>query len=394
MKNKKIKQKIWIQKRVFLSFFIFTMLILNVFALSIYFFTIKNIEKKSQVVILDKNLFWNSILKIEKTENLSDLEKFQKDFVKFLFILNFLLIFLTFIFSYLITKKSLRPLLDLSKFLDDFDFKWKNSSNSKKFYEFENFYWDSEFWKLISSINKFISQNKKILDSQINFIQDVNHELKTPLMQIESNLEIIENKIKDKRNLENIIENIIEKLNQIWNSTKNINEIISNLWFILRWEKILKKKENINLEKYFLNLIEKNKILAEEKNLKIILEKEKNLEEKELEIQNNEYYLDRLFWNLLSNAIFYNNSWKLKKSKIFIKIWKNFVKIIDKWIWIEQLEIEKIFDRFYRSPNSWVFYENWNWLWLIIVKKICNLFWWKIEVKSEIWKWSEFKIIF
>ena len=161
MKNKKIKQKIWIQKRVFLSFFIFTMLILNFFALSIYFFTIKNIEKKSQVVILDKNLFWNSILKIEKTENLSDLEKFQKDFVKFLFILNFLLMFLTFIFSYLITKKSLRPLLDLSKFLDDFDFKWKNSSNSKEFYAFENFYWDSEFWKLISSINKFISQNKK-----------------------------------------------------------------------------------------------------------------------------------------------------------------------------------------------------------------------------------------
>jgi len=364
-----MKEKIWIQKRVFLSFSIFTIVILNFFAWSIYFFVKKNIEEKSQIIVIDKNIFWNSVLKIDSTKNLSDLEKFRVEFLKFLFVLNIFLVVLTFIFSFFITKKALRPLLDLSKFLDNYDFK------NKKI--FENFYWKSELWKLISSINKFILENKKIFESQINFIQDTSHELKTPLMQINSNLEILEWIIFD--------EKILNKLKEIWNSVKNIDEIISNLWFILRWEKELKQKKKINLWKYFENFLKKFENLAKKKNIEIVLQKNFDLE-----IENNEYYLDRLFWNLLSNAIFYNNwSWK-----IFVEIWKKFVKIKDQWIWIKKEEIEKIFDRFYRSQNSWLFYQDWSWLWLVIVKKICDFFGWKIEVSSEVWKGSEFKIVF
>jgi signal transduction histidine kinase len=98
--------------------------------------------------------------------------------------------------------------------------------------------------------------------------------------------------------------------------------------------------------------------------------------------------LDRLFWNIISNSIFYNE-WN---NEIKIIIDKNNIIIEDKWIWINKEEIGKIFTRFYRNKNSWLYYKNWNWLWLVIVKKICDMFWWKIDIDSELKKWTKISI--
>ena len=132
-----------------------------------------------------------------------------------------------------------------------------------------------------------------------------------------------------------------------------------------------------------MKVIEKYKPLAENKKIKIEI-----INNCELIILNNSYYLDRLFWNVLSNAIFYNN-WN---NNIQIIIEKDKVIIKDEWIWIKKDELEKIFTRFYRNKDSWLYYKNWNWLWLVIVKKICDIFWWKISINSEIWEWTKIKI--
>jgi signal transduction histidine kinase len=123
---------------------------------------------------------------------------------------------------------------------------------------------------------------------------------------------------------------------------------------------------------------------SREKNIVIKLEKTWNLE-----VENNVYYLDRLFWNLLSNAIFYNK-WN---NEIKVIVYSDSVEIIDKWIWIEKTDLEKIFNRFYRNANSGLYYKNWNWLWLTIAQKICDIFWWKIEIESEVWVWSIFRVV-
>ena len=76
------------------------------------------------------------------------------------------------------------------------------------------------------SINKLICKSKNILEEQKRFIQDSSHELKTPLMQIDTNIELLEERIDDPK--------ILEKLKNIKNSSENINHIVSNLSFILR----------------------------------------------------------------------------------------------------------------------------------------------------------------
>ncbi len=422
-----MKKKLWIKARVFLSFSIFIIIIINIFAYLLYYFVSENIKYNTQKSILNEfetiktfidlqsssifslpkyeiekisNLWfyfyiWNNDKDLQRNykiwfktdentivfrgdykwfniiiwKNTQDFNNFKKSFIEILISLNIFIILSIFLLSYFITSFSLKPLLKLSSFLN-------NYKNLYKHKLIKNNYPNTEIWDLTDAINNFIKQNKEILESQIDFIQDVNHELKTPLMQIESNIELIENKIKNKKTK--------ERLKSIKYSIYNINEIISNLWFILRWEKIIKKKEKIIMSNYFSNLIKKYKELAEKKDIKI-----KIVKNYDLVIENNTYYLDRLFWNILSNSILYNN-WN---NIIYIIIEKNKIKIKDNWIWIEQSEIKKIFNRFYRNKNSSIFFRDWNWLWLSIVKKICNMFWWQIDIKSEIWKETIFTIL-
>lgn len=417
-----MKIKLWIKHRVFISFSIFIIITVNIFTYFLYFFVSENIKTNINKSIINKyetiktfidlqssNIFllpkyeieklnkmglyfyiWNNDKNLQKEYKIwfqsnskqiifrwdykwfniiiwkrtNDLENFKKSFNEINIILNIILILWVFIISYFLTYTSLKPLLKLSDFLNNY----KNDNIKLK-----NNYWETEIWILTKSINKFIENNHNILESQKSFIQDTSHELKTPLMQIESNIELIENKIKD--------ENIKKRLKSIKESSENINTIITNLGFILKWEDIPKNKEKINLYNYFQNLIYKYDSETKQKNIKI-----KIIKNYDLILNNNAYYLDRLFWNILTNSIAYNQ-WN---NNIIIIINKDNIKIIDEWIGIEKSEITKIFDRFYRNKNSWLYYKNWNWLWLVIVKKICDMFWWKIEINSKVWKWSEF----
>ena len=323
-------------------------------------------KKNENKVVFRWDYRWYNII-IWKITN--DLKNLKKEFINIALLLNIFLILTIFILSYYITKKTLKPLFDLTKILYNYNY----YDNKQKL--INNNYWNTEIWKLIDSINNFIKNNNKILENQKDFIQDVSHELKTPLMQIESNIELIEDKITQ--------EKIKNKLKQIKTSTEDISNIVSNLWFILRWEDVIKVKQEINLYKYFQEFIKKYIELAKNKNIEIKL-----IKNYELTIKNNTYYLDRIFWNIISNSIFYND-WN---NEIKIIIWEKHIEIIDQWIWIESEEINKIFDRFYRNKNSNLYYSSWNWLGLVIVKKISNLFWWELKIESKKWKWTKILI--
>jgi len=358
-----MKQKYWVKTRVFLSFSIFIFLIINIFSCALYFFTIqtfiydieKNIKNQAGVIKsfidLDENEFYalpnNQVEQINNLwfffyiwknsnnteyknwinlynnelvfkelykdfiiivwKDIKDLKKLQTNFINIIILLNILSLFFASITSYLITNRVLKPLKKLSEYFSNFDI-----------YETQqllvNNYWESEIWKLNKAINKFIKDIKNIFDAQKNFIQDTSHELKTPLMQIETNLDL----------LKNLEDNDKIRINQIRTSVNNMNEIISNISFILRWDEKILKNNNIDINKYFIELIKNYKNLAKNKNIKIKIILKNNFT-----VNTNIYYLDRLFGNILSNAIYYNN-WN---NNIEIYIDKNIVKINDNWIW-------------------------------------------------------------
>jgi signal transduction histidine kinase len=65
--------------------------------------------------------------------------------------------------------------------------------------------------------------------------------------------------------------------------------------------------------------------------------------------------------------------------------------IIDTWEWIPQDKIDNLFEKFTQVESA-LQRNNTSglWLWLAIAKDFILKFWWKIYVKSEVWKWSTF----
>ena len=303
-------------------------------------------------------------------KDLKDLSAMKKTFIKVAIYLNIFLIIFIFIFTYLITRFSLKPLYKLVDFLENYKL-WENTQI------LDNKYWDKDIWKLINTVNKFIKSINQIYNNQKEFIQDTSHELKTPLMQINTNLDLIENKVEDTR--------IISKLDSIRQSTEYLNNLVSNLNFILQNQNQKFIKEEIDIKNYLENIIWDFKNLAKEKNIDIQINKYWIIV-----LKTNKYYLDRLFENFITNAIVYNKqNWK-----VIINIYDDKLEIKDTWIWISKDEQNKIFNRFYRNKDSWKLYKNGSWLGLAIVKKICSMFGWQIQVDSILWQWTKFTIKF
>ncbi|RKW25189.1 sensor histidine kinase [Candidatus Gracilibacteria bacterium] len=303
-------------------------------------------------------------------KNISDFLNYKSKMMEVILYADLISVIILIVMVYLITNRLLKPLIELSKFISKYDIT-KNKELIK------NNYGDSEIGLITDAINNLISKSKNILESQKRFIQDSSHELKTPLMQIDSNIELLEEKIED--------EKILKKLENIKKSSENINKIVSNLGFILRGEENFQNTEKIDIYKYLNNLVKGFYSIANEKNIQINIEKIEDLE-----IENNTYFLDRLFGNLIQNAIFYNNG----NSEIKIEIFKNKVILKDNGVGIKKDELEKIFDRFYRNSDSNIYNKNGSGLGLTIVKKICDDFGWEINISSEIGVGSTFEIIF
>jgi signal transduction histidine kinase len=98
-----------------------------------------------------------------------------------------------------------------------------------------------------------------------------------------------------------------------------------------------------------------------------------------------------LFAIIINNLIF--NAFKFTDSgKITITLNKQFLEVKDSGIGINPENITKIWTRHYREENVWN--SNGHGLWLSLVKEIIDKHHFRIDVQSEVWVWSTFRIYF
>ncbi len=229
-------------------------------------------------------------------------------------------------------------------------------------------------------VNKELS---RVLDLKLKFISDASHELRTPLTIMKGNLELL---FLDKNNSDEVI----EVYRDVEDEILRMSNIISDLTMLTNADSEMEKLhyEEVDLTRLLESNVKSLSVIAKEKNIKIQLKKQS----RGIFIIGDEAKLDKVFINLIRNAIKYTdaNGW----IKIYLNKEKNsiFVKIEDSGIGIPKKDLPNIFERFYRVDKARSRVEGGTGLGLSICKWIVEAHNGTIEVKSEEGRGSEFMV--
>jgi len=215
------------------------------------------------------------------------------------------------------------------------------------------------------------------------FTADASHELRSPLMAIDSNVEVSLKYPVGMRETDR------ESFEAIASATNQMIHLTEDLLLLARSEKSHKiELESVNLTILLQDLFKKYDQQAQIKAIQLTLQADKNLY-----IWGNARLLKRLFANLLENAIFYtpingkiNIQGNLKNTIIE-------VLIEDTGIGIAPENLEKIFERFWRADSSRSYHHGGSGLGLAIAQTIALQHRGKIKVNSQVGIGSRFLVI-
>jgi two-component system OmpR family sensor kinase len=176
--------------------------------------------------------------------------------------------------------------------------------------------------------------------------------------------------------------NLSEKqIERIKISAKRVSEIYSDLTYLfLENKETIKNIQEINLKEIIDEQMEYLELIASKK--KIIINK--NIEDFFYKIDKDDFI--RIFNNLISNAIKYNNI----GGRIDISLKDNQLKISDNGIGISNEKIKDIYKRYYRATNE----QGGFGIGLNIVNHLCSIYKIKILVESQIDEGTTFTLIF
>lgn len=201
---------------------------------------------------------------------------------------------------------------------------------------------DTEVESLMVAFNYMAEQIEILIREMDTVIGNVAHDLRTPLTRMKNEVEIAyisKNTSESSKRTYEVIMEECDHLSEMIKSTLEITKINSGLQNL--------KLEKVELKSILMDVVDLFSSYAEDNQVEINID----LAEDFYYVKGNKYYLQRLFSNLLDNAIKYNK--KNGYVKVEINIESNYiiVKFKDSGIGIDPHEKEKIFSRFFRGDK-------------------------------------------
>lgn len=210
-----------------------------------------------------------------------------------------------------------------------------------------------------------------------DFFANASHELKSPLATILGYQEMIQQGILTEK------EEVDDAIDKTIHEARRMNKIIGDMLELSSLEnESLRPITQLEVGQALSSIVESERIKAKEAKVNLHLETTKLL------IKVNEGDFDRLFRNLIENAIRYNR----ENGDVSIKMNGMSVIIEDTGIGIKEQNISRIFERFYRVDKARSRKDGGTGLGLSIVKYICEYYGYKIDVKSSFGVGTTFEI--
>lgn len=242
---------------------------------------------------------------------------------------------------------------------------------------------DEELGRLIEAFNDMVSR----LGESFEYITDsssyIAHELKTPIAIIRGESEFALKKEREKEEYKRVISVSLEE-------TKRMLKIIEDLLLLtkMNYQPDVLKFEQIDLTQFIRIIYEQAKILASKKNITVNI----NTPEEIGMVNADELHLRRLFFNLIDNAIKFTPVSGSITINLRYEDQKAAVSIIDTGIGIEEENVPKLFDKFFRIDTTIKDTSPSSGLGLSIAQSIAELHKGEISVTSRVGQGTTFTV--
>lgn len=297
----------------------------------------------------------------------------QITIIKMGLIFIFVVFLLQFFLWKYITKRLLRDLTRISRKVSELDIHQKNKHVICK-----NIPKNDEIRILAEALNTSYDHIDAQTSQLKQFLTDVAHEFKTPLMVMNSRIDVVEKKLEKWQSSE---EDRKKFFSDFRKHISHLNKLLETLFFLSRVEEnkwcLVKEKLHIKsyIEKKLSGLAEK----FPDKHITFSIDIAEHLEY-EVEQQTFSILLD----NLLSNAVKFSP----KRTKIIIRADESSLSVSDNGPGIEVSQREEIWKKFYRKDTK----KEGFWVGLYLVKRITHIYNWSIEVEESSAGWAKFII--
>jgi len=238
-----------------------------------------------------------------------------------------------------------------------------------------------EIGELAKSFQKMAKQLKESDQMRKQFINDVSHDFQTPLQNIKGYAALLhdeETSESERVQFTKIIESETERLSVL---TKQLL-LLTSLDALTETIEL----QVVPIDEQIKEVLQKYRWIMEEKNISLTAEID------EVSIKGNKAYLEKIWENLLSNALKYTPS----GGTVDISVQEDNDWVIitckDSGIGIAEKDIPRLFDRFYRADAARNTEIEGTGLGLAIVQEVVTLHGGKINVESKIGKGAMFQI--
>ena len=221
----------------------------------------------------------------------------------------------------------------------------------------------------------------------LSSVTTIVHDLKTPITSIMGFIELLQKDDHDEEKRQSFY-------NIIATESARLLKMVNDVLYVSRTSEQKSKENNqennescnigVQIHKYVKELAP----LAEKRNINVDI----NMNAGNIYVSVPESKVARILTNIIENAIKYNR----ESGKVFIDVSEEgssvIIRIKDTGVGIASEELDKVFDKFYRSSTSKKMNIDGTGLGLAIAKDIVESYGGEIKVESELGKCTEFMI--